>query len=198
MSKLSGQTCRNSAAWRSKAQRDACVDQIFNLDLRGALAFYGVDFSRGGKVALCPFHDETDASFAVKDNRYWHCFGCNESGGLIRFVSKRYRISTSQAIEKIAHDFKLGAIGGTSQAKQLAISDTAEVKRRIREKAMQKVEADYLDALTAYMDADDALTRAYGVDPFSVELSNAYWTMHKARYILEEAELMRSEVYARR
>lgn len=187
----------NNAAWKSKAQRDACVDQIYALDLRSALEFYGLEFSRSGK-AMCPFHAETDGSFAVKDNRYWHCFGCNESGGLIKFVAKRFGIPTPEAIIKIATDFRLGNFADTSTAKQLAVADASEVKRRIREKQQQKVEADYLDALTAYMDASDALHSAYGIDPFSSALSDVYWNLHKARYALDEAEAVRSDVFMRR
>lgn len=187
---------RNNAAWRSKSQRDACVHQILQLDLRRAIEFYGVKFSRNGK-AMCPFHAETDGSFAVKNN-YWHCFGCNASGGLIKFVSMRYNINPGQAIARIASDFRLGTLGSRDQAKQLAVADASEVKRRIREKAMQKSEADYLDALTSWMDANDALRRAYGIDPFSSELSDAYWVLHKARYALDEAEARRSEAHTRR
>lgn len=187
---------RNNTAWRSKSQRDACVNQIYDLNLSDALKYYGVKFSRNGK-AMCPFHAETDGSFAVKDN-YWHCFGCNLSGGLIKFVSLRYNITPSQAIERIAFDFRLGTLSASSQASQLAASDASEVKRRIREKQQQKAEADYLDALTEYMDANDALHRAYGIDPFSAELSDAYWVLHKARYALDETEAIRSTVFTRR
>lgn len=189
-------TSRNSAAWRSKAERDACIEQIFNLDLRNALEFYGLKISRNGK-ATCPFHAETNASLSIKDNRYWHCFGCNKSGGLIKFVAERYTMSTSDAIEKIACDFHLGNRSGSDQVKHIAAKDASEVKRRIREKQQLKAEADYLDALTDFMDAEDALRRAYGVDPFSSALSDAYWANHQARYALEVAEATRSEMYRR-
>lgn len=184
--------------WRTKAQRDACVDQIFRLDLRNALEHYGVDFSRSrGKFALCPFHPEDTASFAVTE-KYWHCFGCNESGGLIKFVSKRFGISANEAIEKICSDFRIGNIQGTNPAKHIADADASSVKRKITEAKQRAVEADYLDALTAFMDANDELQRAYGIDPFSASLSDAYWRMIKARYALELADSARSDAYYRR
>lgn len=189
---------QNRSAWRSKAERDACVQQIFALNLKDALEFYGIRFLRGGKHALCPFHAETDGSFSVKDNKYWHCFGCNETGGLIKFVAKRFNMSTSDAICKIACDFKLGNLSSTSTAKQLAEADASEVKRRIREKREQNAEADYLNALSDYMDANDDLQVAYGADPFSKGLADAYWSLHKARYALDNAEAERSEVFKRR
>lgn len=187
-----------SQAWKTKAQRDACVEQIFRLDLRMALEHYGIDFSKNrGKFALCPFHAEDTASFAVTE-RYWHCFGCNESGGLIKFVSKRFAISGTDAIEKICSDFGIGNIQRANPVKKIAELDISATKRRIEKAKQQAAEADYLDALTAFMDANDNLQRAYGIDPFSADLSDAYWRAIKARYALELADCERSVVYYRR
>ena len=45
----------------------------------------GVDSLKG----LCPFHDERTPSFHVRPNLgYYHCFGCGESGDVIRFVQE--------------------------------------------------------------------------------------------------------------
>jgi DNA primase len=167
------------------------------LDLQSALRFYGLRVNRNGK-ATCPFHAETNASLSIKDNRYWHCFGCNKSGGLIRFVADYFKLSTDEAIVKIASDFRLGNLSHADQAKHLAAYDASEVKRRIQEKKMQAAEADYLDALTAYLDSMDNLRSAYGIDPFSTRLSDAHWASHKAQYALEVAEAARSEAYSRR
>lgn len=188
----------NNMPWRTKAQRDACVQQIFELNLHDSLEFYGVHFDKGrGKFALCPFHSETDGSFAVTDE-YWHCFGCNETGGLIKFVSKRYNISANDAIYKICCDFKIGNLSGTNQAKFITQQSTAEIQRRIRQKKQQQAESGYLESLTVYLDAMDEQRKAYGIDPFSQELADAMWNTHKAQYNLEIAEMERSEAFSRR
>lgn len=36
---------------------------------------------------VCPFHSESDASFAVKDGSY-HCFGCDKSGDAITWLTE--------------------------------------------------------------------------------------------------------------
>lgn len=188
----------NNMPWRTKAQRDACVQQIFELNLRNALEYYGVDFNKGhGKFALCPFHAETDGSFAVTD-KYWHCFGCNETGGLIKFVAKKYNTTTNDAIYKICCDFKLGNLSGENPARFIAQKSASEVQRRIREKRQQRAEADYLDALTEYLDSMDTLRKSYGIDPFSQELADALWQTHKTQYNLEIAEAVRSDAFSRR
>ena len=197
---------KQALPWRTKAQRDACVQQIFDLDLRNALEFYGVRFNRRSRFALCPFHSETDGSFAVKDN-FWHCFGCGESGGLIKFVAKRFGISTTDATIRICGDFKLGNFSDIDPVQQASEMTAAEMKRRIKQKQRQDTEADYLNALTEYLDSCFTLENwkylnvvmcdIYGANPYSAELANAYQRNHYARYNLEVAEAARSEAFAR-
>jgi DNA primase len=41
-----------------------------------------------GKYALCPFYQETKASFSwCSDRNFFHCFGCGKGGDLIGFYS---------------------------------------------------------------------------------------------------------------
>jgi DNA primase len=50
-----------------------------------------VQLKRSGvnHIGLCPFHDEKTPSFNVNSQRqFFHCFGCHESGDVIKFLMK--------------------------------------------------------------------------------------------------------------
>lgn len=53
--------------------------------------------------ARCPFHGEKTASFSVNRNRQiFKCFGCGESGDVIKFVQKYESCSFFEAVEILA------------------------------------------------------------------------------------------------
>ena len=55
------------------------------------------------KKGLCPFHDEKSPSFHVTLSKgYFHCFGCNKGGDVIKFLMDIDHISFVEAIEKLA------------------------------------------------------------------------------------------------
>lgn len=84
---------------------------IKSMDLRACLERYGVFFNMQG-AALCPFHKEKTASFRV-NGRFWHCFGCNESGELVKFVRKRFGLRYDDALDTICRDFGINAVAPT-------------------------------------------------------------------------------------
>lgn len=44
---------------------------------------------KGGRWwGCCPFHHEKTPSFSVSENGFYHCFGCGESGDVIKFVQQ--------------------------------------------------------------------------------------------------------------
>ena len=54
--------------------------------LRGYVA---LDRKGGNYWACCPFHHEKTPSFAVNEaDQFYHCFGCQESGDVIKFVQE--------------------------------------------------------------------------------------------------------------
>lgn len=69
-----------------------------------------VSLNKKGKTywACCPFHYEKAPSFAVNEmEQYYHCFGCGESGDVIKFVQKIDSLSFVEAVEKMARDVGL-------------------------------------------------------------------------------------------
>ncbi len=52
-------------------------------------SYVALDRRGGQHWACCPFHHEKTASFAVNEaDQFYHCFGCKESGDVIKFVQE--------------------------------------------------------------------------------------------------------------
>ncbi len=52
-------------------------------------SYVAVDKKGGNYWACCPFHHEKTPSFAVNEGeQFYHCFGCQESGDVIKFVQE--------------------------------------------------------------------------------------------------------------
>ena len=52
-------------------------------------SYVAVDRKGGNYWACCPFHHEKTPSFAVNESeQFYHCFGCQESGDVIKFVQE--------------------------------------------------------------------------------------------------------------
>ncbi len=64
---------------------------------------------RGGQYwACCPFHHEKTASFAVSEGeQFYHCFGCKESGDVIKFVQEIESTDFMGAVRILAARAKL-------------------------------------------------------------------------------------------
>jgi DNA primase len=54
--------------------------------------------------ACCPFHFEKTPSFAVNENeQFYHCFGCGESGDVIKFIEKYENMTFFEAVKYLAN-----------------------------------------------------------------------------------------------
>ncbi len=68
------------------------AESYFSMEKRGANFW-----------ACCPFHHEKTASFAINEaEQFYHCFGCGESGDVIRLVSEMESLDFMGAVKLIA------------------------------------------------------------------------------------------------
>lgn len=62
----------------------------------------------GSYKGLCPFHTEKTPSFNVNEKgQFYHCFGCGESGDVIRFIEKIENLDFTDAVKKLADMYGL-------------------------------------------------------------------------------------------
>ena len=53
----------------------------------------------------CPFHNEKTPSFVVSEQKQiFTCFGCGETGNVIKFTQKYYNLDFPEAVEKLARE----------------------------------------------------------------------------------------------
>ena len=74
-------------------------------DLADLIAGYGIQVKRAGGSykACCPFHHEKTPSFNIQPSKgFYHCFGCGESGDVIKFVMKYEGLGFVEAAKKLA------------------------------------------------------------------------------------------------
>ncbi|MEM7499594.1 MAG: DNA primase [Pseudomonadota bacterium] len=58
---------------------------------------------KGDFWAPCPFHQEKTPSFHVDDRKgFYHCFGCQASGDLFKFVMEAENLGFGEAVERLA------------------------------------------------------------------------------------------------
>lgn len=73
------------------------AESYFSLEKRGASYW-----------ACCPFHHEKTPSFAINEGgQFYHCFGCGESGDVIRFVSEMESTDFMGSVKLLAERAKL-------------------------------------------------------------------------------------------
>ncbi len=103
---------------------------------------------KGGTYwACCPFHHEKTASFAVNESeQFYHCFGCGESGDVIKFVREMENVEFMDAVKILAErvNLPLPATGDDSR-------NIAEAKRQKDAilKIMNETAHFYLDNLNS-------------------------------------------------
>ena len=71
-------------------------------------SYVALDRKGGNYWACCPFHHEKTPSFAVNEaDQFYHCFGCQESGDVIKFVQEIESTDFMGAVRILAARAKL-------------------------------------------------------------------------------------------
>lgn len=81
--------------------------------------------------ACCPFHNEKTPSFSINaEDGIYYCFGCKESGDVIKFVEKMENIDFYDAVKLLAD--KVGM-----QVPELETSEEAGKKQKLKERLLE-------------------------------------------------------------
>ena len=82
------------------------VDQVKARHRLSAIVERRVQLRKAGHEleGLCPFHNETTASFRVNDSKgLYHCFGCGAAGDMIDFIRETEGLNFRGAVEWLAN-----------------------------------------------------------------------------------------------
>lgn len=92
---LTPKATRNTGQEEIEKARHYPISEIARHRL--SLRSYGDKFS-----SLCPFHEEKHASFYIyPETNSFHCFGCQESGDIIKLTMHLYSASFREAIQML-------------------------------------------------------------------------------------------------
>ena len=91
-----------------------------------AAVYYGYSPNRAGFIC-CPLHMEKTPSLKLyAGTGGWHCFGCQQGGSVIDFVSQIFGLSLLEAVRKIIADFGLPL----PLDRPLSYEESVRIKRR--------------------------------------------------------------------
>lgn len=73
-----------------------------------AASYVSLDKRGANFWACCPFHHEKTPSFSINEaDQFYHCFGCGESGDVIKFVKEMENVDFMDAVKLLAERAKL-------------------------------------------------------------------------------------------
>ncbi len=91
-----------------------------------ASAYISLERKGGNYWACCPFHHEKTPSFSLNESdQYYHCFGCGESGDVIKFVQSMENVEFMEAVQMLAARVHLEVPNSGFDSRK-----TAEIKRK--------------------------------------------------------------------
>ncbi len=96
-------------------------------------------------MGRCPFHGDRSPSFSV-NSEFYYCFGCKETGDIIKFVMQLHGLSFEEACEDLAEKAKLAL---PEAGEGLSSAEEQELRRR-RDRQRKGVRLHYFSSLQFY------------------------------------------------
>lgn len=120
----------------------------------------GIKVNRAG-FAVCPFHDDKDASLKIYGSgRGWCCFGCHKGGDVINFASLWYGTTFKDTLKRLNDDFNLNIITESTETAQNRVLMAVEIAKRktarLKEKRLRDaLEAEFWLVFDKWIDAEN-------------------------------------------
>jgi DNA primase catalytic core len=114
---------RIPAAELERLKRDISIEQLATT--RGIV----LKPSGTNLLGLCPFHEDHEPSLSIDPvQNLWHCFGCQQGGGVIDWVMKSEGVSFRHAVELLRQDVS----GSTFQVQSSSPTTHARIVKHSR------------------------------------------------------------------
>ncbi len=105
--------------------------------------FYGMEFSRDGKKALCPFHNDQHPSLSFYRGGF-KCFACGASGSSLDLTMQLLNLDLKGAAARLNEDFHLGLDREPTAAERDAARKVQEARKLFsdwKEKTLNELDA---------------------------------------------------------
>ena len=163
---------------------------VEGLDMREAVAHYGVTLNRSG-FAPCPFHAEKTASLRVWHDHF-HCYGCRAHGDMLDFVGRMFDTNFIGAARILNQDFALALpLDRPPTFKERAQAGRIADARKRERRALEAARAGYEATLDTWTALDLYVIEHYPTDrdaDFSPSWADAIRRRELALYRLEAAQ----------
>jgi DNA primase len=98
-------------------------------------------------IGLCPFHPEKTPSFSVHEGKqFFHCFGCQASGDVFKFIQQIERLTFPESVKLLAGKFGISIPEFKSSAEQDQNSRERQLLLEINQEAVRIFQKNLLDS----------------------------------------------------
>jgi len=153
-----------------------------NAQILDVAASLGITMSGSGAKTklLCPFHDDTNPSMTIKENRY-RCWVCNEKGDAISLVSKVQNCAFPEAVKAVC---SISGIGLPVSTPNEEISEAKKKSKRLSA-VLHYTSSLFQDALKADKKAMDYAANR-GIQETAVDIYALGYAPRASRWILNQ------------